>query len=305
MSSELKKSRFEGIKPILVKSVCKEDHRPVNEDAQIAFGLVQILNAWVRAQRNFDLEISLSKLTPEQKAFWDLDVNRNGCILPPSAEALPDLDSFDLKKATGLTSEDQEEIKSFVDILTCSYSSWAMQTQSSMNQHNVSIAVGVIQLYRDLDKIYTQFLGENIIWKTYAKVLGQIHKIAPHFLPWHGVLAENRQENQNQMVRAQTHKEEDIGAVVGAGMANTTVGINECYCMGIEKVISAVRVMASHKEKEKGEEFISNNVNSKLKALLQVSISIIQQPVEYFRFADDMIIYLVTGSRMCPTGISL
>ncbi|EDR02907.1 uncharacterized protein LACBIDRAFT_331898 [Laccaria bicolor S238N-H82] len=59
MTSELKEFRFKGIRPTLVKAVSDEDKKnnKFNQDAQIAFGLVQILNAWVRAQRKLDMKI--------------------------------------------------------------------------------------------------------------------------------------------------------------------------------------------------------------------------------------------------------
>jgi hypothetical protein len=178
-----------------------------------------------------------------------------------------------------------------------------MQCQSTTNQHNVTIAVGVIQLHRDLDNIYKKFLGENIIWKTFVEDLVQVHKMAPHFSPWHGVLTANRQENKTQMVRALTHKKENIGAVVGAGMATTIVAINDRYRVGIEKVISAVHGMAPHTED--GKISISVNVHSHVRALLRVSISIIHQPVGYFRFADDVTFCVGSGSGMCPFSFFL
>lgn len=282
MSSELKRSRFIGIKQSLVKCASTENNKTISKDAQTAFGLVQILNTWVRAQRKLDLQISAGKLTPEQKAFWVDDVRKNGCIFPPSEAALPDVATFDLNKVTGLTDEDLKEIGDCLDILSCSYSSWALQSQSTLNQHNVAIAVGVIQLNRDLKKIYKAFLGENIIWKIFGHILGLIQEMAPHFSPWHGVIQATREENDKQMVRALNHKEEDIGDVLGAGMASTTVLINERYRGGISKVIAAVKGMAGHTEN--GEQYLSSNVNKHLKGLLRVSITIIQQPVGYFKF---------------------
>ena len=74
----------------------------------------------------------------------------------------------------------------------------------------------------------------------------------------------------------------DIGDVLGAGMASTTVSINERYRGGIAKVIAAVKGMAGHTEN--GEQYLSSNVNKHLKGLLRVSITIIQQPVGYFKF---------------------
>jgi len=303
MSSELRKSRFSGIKPSLVKAVKEDNKNPVNEDAQMALGLVQILNAWVRAQRKLDLKISPGQLTPEQTPFLELDIKKNGCILPPSDEALPHVATFDLKNVTTLTHDHRAEIMKCIHILECSYSSWAMQSLSTMNQHNVTIAVGVIQLHRDLDKIYKKFLGENIIWKTFVEVLGLLEGFNSDFIPWHGVIGKNRQENEKQIVRALTHRKEDIGAVVGAGMARTTVEINDRYRLGMEKTIEAVHGMASHTEN--GQAYIGSNVSSHLRALLRVSISIIQQPVGYFRFADDVTFYLGTWSGMCPTGLCL
>ena len=59
--------------------------------------------------------------------------------------------------------------------------------------------------------------------KLITEVLYLTYPMAPHFLPWHGVIT----GNDKQMVRALTHREEDIGAVVGAGMASTTISINQ------------------------------------------------------------------------------
>ncbi|EDR13011.1 uncharacterized protein LACBIDRAFT_322405 [Laccaria bicolor S238N-H82] len=65
---------------------------------------------------------------------------------------------FNLDKVAGLTNDYIEEISSCIDILLHSYSSWASQSQSSTNQHNFGIAVGAIQLNRELDNVYKSFL---------------------------------------------------------------------------------------------------------------------------------------------------
>ena len=52
MSSGLKKVL--GIKQSLVKSVSTEDKNTVDENPQITFRLVQILNVWVHAQWKLD-----------------------------------------------------------------------------------------------------------------------------------------------------------------------------------------------------------------------------------------------------------
>ncbi|EDR00444.1 uncharacterized protein LACBIDRAFT_334090 [Laccaria bicolor S238N-H82] len=124
MTSELKEFRFKGIRPTLVKAVSDEDKKnnKFNQDAQIAFGLVQILNAWVRAQWKLDMKIL---------AFLQEDLKKKGCALLPSDKALPDVDTFNLDKVAGLTDNYIEEISSCIDILLHSYSSWASQNQSS------------------------------------------------------------------------------------------------------------------------------------------------------------------------------
>ncbi|EDR13076.1 uncharacterized protein LACBIDRAFT_322507 [Laccaria bicolor S238N-H82] len=173
---------------------------------------------------------------------------------------------FNLDKVAGLTDDYIEEISSCIDILLHSYSSWASQSQSSTNQHNFGIAVGAIQLNRELDNVYKSFLGEDILWKTFIEVLGHIHKMAPHFLPWHGILTKKHQQNESQMVHSLNHNKEDIGAVVGAGMASATVAINQCYQAGTQKVIAAVKGMAVHTENE--QDYLSSTVNLQLKDLL-------------------------------------
>ena len=71
-----------------------------------------------------------------------------------------------------------------------------------------------------------QLAYSSSVIKTLAKVLVLMHLMAPHFLPWHGVITGNHQENDKQILCALTHREEGIGAVVGAGMASTTGSIN-------------------------------------------------------------------------------
>ncbi|KDR69498.1 hypothetical protein GALMADRAFT_17901, partial [Galerina marginata CBS 339.88] len=214
------------------------------------------------ASKSFIQDIANS-LHDNEEAFFE----KWGCTLAPSSAAIPRVAKFEFKKAYGLDSIHKQEILNCLGILECSRYPWAAQCSSGTHQHLLGIANGVMEIKRSQEEIYCHYLGENTIWELYAKVLGSVLQFSPHFVPWHGVTPENRQEAEDQMILDSTARQEDIGAIVGAGMAEVTSSINQRYQTGVQKLIKTVHGIACYEHD--GKKFISSNVNSALEALLE------------------------------------
>ena len=257
----------------------KKESGNFDPDGQTALGLSELMNDWIVEQGELDRALSQENLTQEQTNFIANDTSKIGCLMPPSAICMPDA-PYHFAKAHGLDDIQKDEITSCLNILRSSYVPWGRQFTSARNQHTVSIATGTIQLNRNKDIIFKHYLGENTIWEAFSTVLALVQKISPHFLPWHGVIPANRQQNNKQIIPTITRQEkEEIGSVVGAGMASTATAINQRYQGGINKLINLVHSTAAHKDG--GQTYISRDVNKHLRALVRVSAFNIQQFAKY------------------------
>jgi hypothetical protein len=280
MAKDLRKHCFEGVMAAAVKPVTETEMKSGEFDrhSQTVLGLRELLIEWVRIQRELDCELDQDVLTEEERSFLPKDTSNFGCLMPPSAESMPTLpDNF--SKAYDLDDSQRDEITSCLQILRSAYFPWARQSSSTPQQHLKKVAIDIFQLHQDKLQIFQNYLGENQIWKLYSNILALVLKIAPHFVAWHGVVPQDRQENEHQMMLTTTHQSEDIGPLFGAGMASKTTQINDRYQSGINKIISTVHSTA--KFEHDGKEYISRDVNLKLVALLRVSIVNIEQFAGY------------------------
>jgi len=271
----------------------------VNADCQTTLGLAEVMDIWIRAQRKLDLSLDNKNLTKDQVTFWDNDKKKNGCIMPPSLTSMPE-PPYKIIKAYGLNDSQMAEITSCLGILRSSYFPWAYQYKTGTHQHSVNTATGVVQLQRDKDTIFKHYLGENTIWKLYSTILDLVCIISADFMPWHGVIHDNRQENNDQLIQTTTLDQEDIIPIFGAGMASTASTINQRYQGGINKLIKLVHSVAAHEVQ--GQTYISRDVNRNLLALLRVSVCNIQQFTRYCKFTNNIHIS-VSWSGMCPPGL--
>jgi len=125
--------------------------------------------------------------TDEQLIFLDgksINPKKYGCVLPLSFLAMPDIlyKDFEFTKTDKLTKEHRREMKQFPQILLLSHHPWSVQFSSSPHQHHIGIAISTMQLSRD-EHIYTNYLGKDIVWQFFSKILSLIHKLAPLFQP--------------------------------------------------------------------------------------------------------------------------
>ncbi|KAF8803067.1 hypothetical protein BYT27DRAFT_7214906 [Phlegmacium glaucopus] len=202
-------------------------------DVHLALGLVEVLNIWVKEQR--EIEVKLTKgLSKEQLSFLDGDsVNpkKYGCIL------------------------------------LSSHYPWSAQFSSTPHQHHIGVAISTMQLHRDKG-VYQQYLGEDIVWALFSKILGLLHKIAPSFQPWHGVSQEeDRVRNQTQVILQQSLCKQSIGTLLGATMAQSTSAINERYRAGLKQITKVVEDIAVYNHD--GQKYISYDVITKLEEFYQ------------------------------------
>ena len=241
-------------------------------DAPFALGLVEVMNSWVTAQRKSELQ-EIRTLTLEQQEYYEDIVNpkKYGCILPPSSFSMPKIfhKDFDFKTAgtDGLIEDNKKDMQKCLDILQSSCFPWSAQFSSTQSQHHTGIAISTMQLDRDRNH-YQHYLGEDIVWDLYSKILGLLLKIAPSFEPWHGISSTDRTSNPIQIILRHSLHQESIGPLVGATMAQRTAAINERYRVGLKQIGKAVRDMAVYEHE--GTEYISYDVNLKLHDLCQV-----------------------------------
>lgn len=257
--------------PIKAAEVKADSHHP---DAVFTLGFVEALNSWVKSQRAYEVG-RIKYLSTDQEAFLVGDVNpkRYGCVLPPSSATMPDISMFDFEKTDKLTEVDLDIIQKCMDILRHSYHPWSAQFSSTPNQHHIGIAISTLQLHKDR-QYYENYLGEDIIWSLFYKILVLLQKISPSFQPWHGISsAETRVSNPIQIILQQSLHQKVIVPLVGATMAQQTAAINERYRVGLERVRKTVQDMAVYVHD--GREYISYDVNDKLKGLYQVCDSAI------------------------------
>ena len=266
-----RKNSWEPIKAATVKA------DSLDIDAHFALGLAEVLSIWVKKQHAFEVKLRKG-LTDEQLIFLDgksINPKKYGCVLPPSFPAMPNIlhKDFEFTKTDKLTEEHRREMKQCLQILLSSHHPWSAQFSSSPHQHHIGIAISTMQLSRD-EHIYTNYLGEDIVWQFFSKILSLIHKLAPSFQPWHGIsLPENRVSNPIQVVLRESLRHEAIGSLLGATMAQSTASINDRYRVGLKQVSKVVQDMAVYRQD--GQEYISYDVNLKLRELYQVCHSAI------------------------------
>lgn len=250
--------------PLAANSIKKDSE---DTEIQIAYGLVQILNPWVRAQLMAEASL-LTGLTVQQKAFLRDNLRKYGCALPPATSLTPDLASFTFKPA--ITDSTQlDKIDKCLKILQASSYSWSYQSKSSNSQHHSGIAVGLLCLLKDAS-IYKQYLGEQTIWQTFKAILAVIRQFSPMFLPWHGIVDEtDRKDNDKQVIITESFEGSLIGPVVGAGMADQVSSINQKYHIGIQKIWAVVAEMASYENE--GQKYLADDIKTQTENLFLVS----------------------------------
>jgi hypothetical protein len=196
-------------------------------DAPLVLGLLEVLNLWVKSQRDEELDL-IRELRADQVEFLK-NPKKYGCLFPPSNISMPNIshEKFVFKKTDKLTDRDKREMKECMDILLTSCNPWSAQFSSTPNQHHTPIAISTMQLNRDKSQ-YQKYLGEDIIWTLFYSILGRLKKIAPSYNPWHGISSpEDRISNPFQIILQQSLHHETIGPLVGATMAQQTAAINE------------------------------------------------------------------------------
>ncbi len=162
---------------------------------QVAYGLVQVLNKWVKEQRRLR-EAMAPELFHTQSAF-DYSVKRKmGCDLPPASSLLPTVNIPQIEYISDNLDDDQtDNIKAAADILACSCYPWSAQTTSAIAQHHSGIASGILALIYDAG-IYSEYLGEDTIWHLYSDILELICQFNVEFIPWHNITTdEDRAQN--------------------------------------------------------------------------------------------------------------
>jgi hypothetical protein len=227
----------------------------------------------VKKQRGFEIKM-VKGLSLKQMKFLEGDeINQRkyGCVLPPSLAAMPDVlhETFEFAKTDKLDNV-KEDIHQCLGILLSSYHPWSAQYSSTPHQHHIGVAISTMQLFKD-KHIYRYYLGENIVWNLYSKILGLLQRFSPSFQPWHGTSSADRISNAVQVVLHESLRHETIGPLLGATMAQRTAAINERYRVGLRQVDKAVQDMAIYKHEDK--DYISYDVNLKLRELYQVCYS--------------------------------
>ncbi|KAF8809457.1 hypothetical protein BYT27DRAFT_7006728, partial [Phlegmacium glaucopus] len=160
------------------------------------------------------------------------------------------------------------DIQQCLQIHLSSHHPWYAQFSSTPHQHHLGVAISTMQLHKD-KHIYQYYLGEDIVWNLFSKILGLIEEFAPSFKPWHGISsAEHRTPNSAQVILQKSLHDETIGPLLGATMAQISAAINERYRVGLRQVSKAVQDMAVYKHEDKN--YISYDVNVKLCELYQI-----------------------------------
>ena len=266
------KSTFNDRTPAMAAS----DVRSNSKDPKVhpAAGLVKVLNFWVKAQRKAETEPTMNaSLTQEQREFLAADKHKYGCCLTPASKLAPNCDHFDFTAVELLDATGKADIGECVAILKQSYYPWSAQSSSTTTQHHTGLAVSLLHLFHHKN-IYTHYLGEHIVWNLFRDILAIVHQFSPSYTPWHGVAAEtDRSNNKHQAILMKTFKGDQIGDVVGAGMANSVAALTDKYEKGLKKIWKSLVDVASHEHD--GEQYLSGETNDAIKKLFLVSYCII------------------------------
>ena len=175
-----KKPLQNPIKPADLKSGTSK-----HADTPLVLGLLEVLNLWVKSQR--EVEHRRAKQRADQVQSH-ANPKKYGCLFPPSSESMPDIfdETFTFTKTEMPTDKEMDEMKDCMDILLTSCNPWSAQYSSTPNQHHIPITILTMQLNRDKSH-YQRYLGEDIVWSLFVKILGLLQKIALSYEPWHGV----------------------------------------------------------------------------------------------------------------------
>lgn len=256
--------------PALLASTVKQ----TSTDPKIvpALGLIKALNAWVKEQHQAEMDM-YDSLAKDKQAFLDEDSRKYGCSLPPATQFAPNCNTFVFPSCELLDTTGTETISNCIEILGASYYPWSAQFTSTSGQHHTGIAISVLQLLQN-KHIYTYYLGEQIVWAMYKKILAIVHQFSPLYTPWHGILTDmDRTDNDDQIILSETYKGEHIENVVGAGMASQASAIQKKYNIGLQKIWKTLVDMASHEHN--GQEYLSSEVEMGTIGLFRVSPCII------------------------------
>lgn len=268
LHSMSKTTNVQRSQPLIANTIKKDN---TDSHIQLAYGLVQVLNFWVRAQHDAETNMTTG-LTDDQELFLQQDRRKFGCNLPPATKLVPDLSDFHFKPHV-LDTEALETITKCINILQTSFYSWSAQYKSSNTQHHSGVAAGLLALLNDTE-IYTQYLGEHSIWKLFKDTLDIVHKFCPGFFPWHGVVTDkDRANNDKQVVIAESLEGMEIGGVIGAEMADQASTLNQKYQVGLKKVWNAIVEMSSFEYEDK--HYLSDDVRTQTENLFQASNYII------------------------------
>ncbi len=118
-------------------NVIKKDTK--NPFGQVGYGLVQILNDWVKNQREAEEEMTVG-LTEEQHAFVESNTKKLGCSLPPASSLLSKINIEANQYISDNLDKDQIDlIRTATQTLGCSSYPWscsAIKCNVSASQWN-------------------------------------------------------------------------------------------------------------------------------------------------------------------------
>ena len=238
-----------------------------DSEIQVAYGLVQILTDWIRAQHVAETRMKIC-LTDEQKTFLQRDNRKNGCNLPPATKLAPKTSVFTFNP-DDLDDSSLERIEYCYKIVQKSSHPWAAQNTSPIAQHLRGIVVGLLALANDT-KIYAKYLGEQTIWVLFKQILDIIRKLCPSYMPWHEISAdEDRADNAHQVVPVQTVEGHEIAPIAGAGMADQISTINRRYQLGLQKIWDTIIETAAYQHD--GLNYIGDDIQTQAHQLFLVS----------------------------------
>ncbi|KAF8811735.1 hypothetical protein BYT27DRAFT_7072950, partial [Phlegmacium glaucopus] len=165
-----------------------------------------------------------------------------GCAFPPCRGFCPsehDSDRYktkvkEIKKLKDLTDADHSVLVSCLDIACCSVTSWACH-KSNLKQASLSRAIGFLALHYEQDEIYKVYLGQDIVWEVYLKMVTILEQISQKWVPWHGVTEENGVSSGHQVVMG-VRNGDHLDPIIGVAIAQSAADVDMKYRKGMTSI---------------------------------------------------------------------
>ena len=207
----------------------------------IPYGLTELLIKWSKDQREAEVDIDKNSLPAEVSEY--LKKKTHGCAFPPCRGMCPSSDELERKKNIKfvLNETDVTVLEACLGIACCSSIPWACH-HSNARQALQSRAMGFLSLYHEQDTIYKAYLGQDIVWDLYLKMVTILKQISSNWLPWHNVTEENRVSSDHQLLKG-VRDGDELDPIVGVVIAQSAAEVDLKYRKGMATIWKVVQDM--------------------------------------------------------------